>query len=73
MSRFNIDSMTPITKGWSCDKKYCVTSADGKKYLLRISPAELHDRKKVTFDMMQRVAALGVPMCQPVDKMRLTQ
>jgi len=67
MSRFNIDSMTPITKGWSGDKKYCVTSADGKKYLLRISSAEQQNRKKDTFDMMQRVAALGVPMCQPVE------
>ena len=24
----------PITKGWSEDKKYCVTKADGTKYLL---------------------------------------
>jgi|GEM_PF-5706891 len=28
----------PITKGWSEDKKYCVTDIDGKKYLLRILP-----------------------------------
>lgn len=56
----------PITKGWSGDKKYCVTTADGTKYLLRVSPAEQYDRKKSEFKMMQRVAALGVPMCQPV-------
>lgn len=67
MSVFNFESMTSITKGWSGDKKYCVTKADGKKYLLRISPAEQHNRKKVEFEMMQRIAALGVPICQPIE------
>jgi len=67
MSVFNFESMTPITKGWSGDTKYCVTIKDGKKYLLRISPIEQHNRKKVEFEMMQRVAALGVPMCQPIE------
>ncbi len=67
MSVFNFESMTPITKGWSGDKKYCVTITDGKKYLLRISPTEQRDRKKVEFEMMQRVAAYGVPMCQPIE------
>jgi len=57
----------PITKGWSSDKKYCVTSADGTKYLLRISPIEQYERKKAEFEMMRRVASLGVPMCQPVE------
>lgn len=67
MPGFKFESMIPITKGWSTDKKYCITKADGKKYLLRISPAEKHDRKKVEFEMMQRLAALGVPMCQPIE------
>jgi aminoglycoside phosphotransferase (APT) family kinase protein len=57
----------PITKGWSGDKKYCVTSADGTNYLLRISSMERYERKKTEFEMMKRVAALGVPMCQPVE------
>jgi aminoglycoside phosphotransferase (APT) family kinase protein len=67
MSAFNFESMTPITKGWSGDKKYCVNTASGEKYLLRISPTEQHNRKKAGFEMMQRVAALGVPMCQPIE------
>ncbi len=41
-------SKEPITKGWSDDKKYCVTTADGTKYLLRISPPEQYDKKKST-------------------------
>jgi aminoglycoside phosphotransferase (APT) family kinase protein len=67
MSRIHINSKIPITKGWSGDKKYCVTSEDGTKHLLRISPAEQLDRKKLTFNMMEKVVALGVPMCQPVE------
>lgn len=33
-------SKEPIHKGWSGDKKYCVTDLDGTKYLLRIMPFE---------------------------------
>ncbi|MFA9464167.1 MAG: aminoglycoside phosphotransferase family protein [Velocimicrobium sp.] len=67
MSVFKFESMTLIKKGWSSDTKYCVTIMDGKKHLLRISPAEQYNRKKVEFEMMQRVAVLGVPMCQPIE------
>lgn len=57
----------PIEKGWSGDRKYCVTTADGNKYMLRISPLEKHDRRKREFDKMCEVAALGIPMAQPVE------
>lgn len=57
----------PIEKGWSRDRKYCVTTADGNKYMLRISPLEKHDRRKREFDKMCEVAALGIPMAQPVE------
>lgn len=57
----------PITKGWSGDKKYCVTKQDGTKYLLRISPIEQYDRKKNELHMMEKVAALGIPMCRPIE------
>ena len=30
----------PIDKGWSCDKKYRVETADGARYLLRVTPVE---------------------------------
>lgn len=41
----NYISKEPIAKGWSGDKKYCITAADGTKYLLRISPPEQYDKK----------------------------
>lgn len=59
--------VTPINKGWSEDKKYCVTDKNGQKYLLRISPMEQYDRKKAEFESMQKVLAWGIPMCEPIE------
>lgn len=58
---------TPIDKGWSGDKKYRVTTDDGGKYLLRVSPPEKHDRRKQAFARMQQAASLGIPMARPVE------
>lgn len=60
-------TIEPIAKGWSEDKKYCVTTADGTKYLLRISPISRYEMRKQMFTMMEHVDKLGVPMCVPVD------
>ena len=57
----------PINKGWSGDKKYCVTDACGNKYLLRVSPSEQFERKKSEFNHMSKAASFGVPMCQPLE------
>ena len=57
----------PITKGWSEDKKYCVIVAEGTKYLLRISPAESYETKKVQFIKLKSVFDSGMPMCNPVE------
>lgn len=51
----------PIQKGWSCDSKYCVTAADGTKYLMRITPHEKSASRENMFRMQQKVAELGVP------------
>lgn len=39
----------PIKKGWSCDKKYCVTVSSGTKYLLRITPYDKSSTRKALF------------------------
>lgn len=67
MSQFEFVSKTTVEKGWSGDKKYCAVTADGTKYLLRVSPIEQYERKKSEFELMQRVAALGVPMCEALE------
>ena len=56
----------PIHKGWSNDKKYCVTDESGRRYLFRVSALSEQDAKQTEFRMMQQVANLGVPMCEPV-------
>jgi len=57
----------PITKGWSEDKKYCVTTEEGTKYLLRITPISRYETRKSLFAILERVAALDIPMCVPVE------
>lgn len=63
----NYVSRKPIQKGWSKDKKYCITDELGTMYLLRISPADAYDRKKLEFDLMGQVASTGISMCKPVE------
>ena len=63
----SIVSRTPIDKGWSGDRKYCVLAVDGTKYLLRISPLDRLKRKKREFEMMRIVASLGIPVCLPIE------
>lgn len=57
----------PINKGWSCDKKYCVTTADGTKYLLRVTPIEKSASRENMFRMQEEVAKLGIPMCKSLE------
>jgi aminoglycoside phosphotransferase (APT) family kinase protein len=63
---YSFINIIPITKGWSGDKKYCVTDANGVKYLLRISQQERYEHSRNCFEKMQQVDSLGVPMCRPV-------
>ena len=67
MSNYEFTSKTLIEKGWSGDKKYCAIDERGNKFLLRVSPIEQYERKKSEFESMQQVAALGIPMCEPLE------
>lgn len=60
-------SKEPINKGWSCDKKYCVTTADGTKYLLRVTPFDKSANRENMYRMQQEVAKLGIPMCKSLE------
>lgn len=60
-------SKEEILKGWSSDKKYCVTDRTGTKFLLRVSPSEQYERKLSEFEFMKRVAEKDVPMCMPLE------
>ena len=63
----SIISKTSIDKGWSGDQKYCATTADGRKYLLRISSIDRLERKRREYEKMSEVAELGIPMCLPIE------
>ena len=56
-----------VNKGWSGDQKFCVTDDTGKRYLLRVSPPERRERVERTFAWMKKAAALGIPMCVPIE------
>lgn len=60
-------SKEPINKGWSKDKKYCVTDENDIQYLLRISDITQYDVKEDEFNKMKQAAELGVPMCRPIE------
>lgn len=61
-----ISEKYPIEKGWSADRKYKVMIG-GIPYLLRISPKEQRQRRLEQFRRMESAAALGIPMCLPVE------
>ena len=63
----NIVSRNPIDKGWSGDTKYCVTTEDGSKYLLRITAPERAHRFYLCYQRMEEAAKLHIPMCLPVE------
>ena len=67
MPEIKFISKEPISKGWSCDKKYCAVTADGTKYLLRITPEEKSASRTDMFRMQKEIAALNVPMCKSVE------
>lgn len=66
MSDMKFATKEPINKGWSSDKKYCVTDDNGTRYLLRISDRARYDTKQSEFNMMKQAAALGISMCEPI-------
>ncbi len=57
----------PVNKGWSSDKKYYIETGEGRRLLLRVADRSEYDRRKVEYEGMKRIAALCVPMSQPVD------
>ncbi len=59
-----------VKKGWSGDRKFYAVTRDGKRFLLRVTRTEgdvstLYTAKRHEFDMMVKVADLGVPVCTP--------
>ena len=63
----SFSSLTEIKKGWSGDKKYRAVDASGNEFLLRITNSARGERYPDMFRMQQKVASLGVSMCDPIE------
>ncbi len=60
-------SKIEIKKGWSGDQKYCVTDANGEKYLLRVTSKQKNKPIFEMYRMQKEVEKLGVSMSLPLD------
>ena len=60
-------SRQPISKGWSSDRKYKVKFEDGRFGLLRVADLTAFEGKRSEFSLMQKLAAKGCPISQPLD------
>ncbi len=63
----NYSSVRYVDKGWSEEKKFYVETTEGGKFILRISPRDSLDRREREFEVLAKVAGLGINMSQPVD------
>lgn len=65
-SKYKIDEIVPINKGFSNDHKYKVSLTDGKKLLVRVSDQKSIQRKKEEFEILTTVYRLGVTCSEPL-------
>lgn len=56
-----------IDKGWSSDRKYCSETAEGNRYLLRISPANRKEAVSQCYSRMKEAEKLGISMCRALE------
>lgn len=59
-------SWEPLDKGWSSEQKYRIQTQGGTDLLLRVSECADYARKKMEYDMLLRMATLGISLSFPV-------
>ncbi len=57
----------PINKGWSEDKKFSATTADGRYVFMRVSEITKLHHKKAEFETMKHLYEAGVPIPEPLE------
>ncbi|MGM9858450.1 MAG: aminoglycoside phosphotransferase family protein [Bacilli bacterium] len=60
----NVDK---ISKGWSSDEKYIITTKDNEKLLLRISDISKYQTKEKEFKIIKKYSLLQFNMSQPIE------
>ncbi len=63
----NWETITKVSKGWSADEKYSIRTKTGQSLLLRIAEVDRYPAKKREYEILEKYAALGFPMSQPVE------
>ena len=56
-----------LSKGYSADKKYKISTKTGETLLLRSSDASVHEQKKKEYDIICKYEKLGFEMSKPLD------
>ena len=59
-------SVTPISKGWSEDRKYLIRTRRGEKLLLRLSEEDTLQEKRKEYEFISIVSSLGFPSSRPI-------
>lgn len=62
----NWKAIMPISKGWSSDKKYLITTDTDERLLLRVSDIGQFEAKKKEFDIIKKYAGLDIKMSEPI-------
>lgn len=63
----NWKSVLPVSKGWSSDKKYLITTDTNEWLLLRLSDIGQFDAKKKEYDIIKKYAELDIKMSEPIE------
>ena len=67
LAKHSVISYEPLLKGWSRDRKFILKTADGTRYLLRLSDDELFEKKKRQFELLTQIERLDLLCSRPVD------
>ena len=60
-------NIVEISKGFSPDKKYIVTTIDEEKYLLRIGDIQEYERRKIEFRILNEMVKRNVQAQRPIE------
>jgi len=62
----NATKVEKLAKGYSLDEKYVVVQ-EGRKYLLRVGSSDSFEKKKIEFDILQKLKKNHVHSPQPIE------
>lgn len=62
-----IEKIEKITKGWSADEKYKITTKQGKTLLLRLASVDKYDEKEKEFQIITKYSKTGICMSMPME------